>query len=195
MSQVRRAVAADLPRIAALARWVWLDTYATHGVTAAFAAYVDEAFHPDTLARRFRDHAMWVIDGPVDAAPHVRELIEPSPLSDELSPSSTVASPPDLPLQAWAELDSHTEPGRVELTRLYVARPCQGRRLGVALLAQARRAYPSRPLWLSAWEGNHGALRFYRREGAMPLGDTWFELDGRRHRNELLGWPPLEATT
>lgn len=188
MSQVRRAVAADLPRIAALARWVWLDTYATLGVTAAFAAYVDDAFHPDTLARRFRDHPMWVIDGPVDASPQLSASIEPSPPSDE-------PSPPDFPLQAWAELDSHTDPDRVELTRLYVARPCQGRRLGVALLAQARRAHPSRPLWLSAWEGNHGALRFYRREGAMPLGDTWFELDGRRHRNELLGWPPLEATT
>jgi len=36
-------------------------------------------------------------------------------------------------------------------------------------------------------------LRFYRREGAQLLGETWFGLDGQRHRNELLGWPALET--
>ncbi|UXH77600.1 GNAT family N-acetyltransferase [Roseateles amylovorans] len=205
MSSIRRAVAADLPRIAALARWVWLDTYASHGVTAAFAAYVEDAFRPETLARALAQDPMWVIEGPPDVVPPkpgARTDVKPNPRSRDddikaagLPAAQALAPAPDLPLQAWAALDSHTEPGRVELTRLYVAPTCQGLGFGAALLRHARQAHSTRSLWLSAWEGNARALTFYRREGATQLGETWFELDGRRHRNEVLGWPPLETTT
>ena len=156
-AELRPAVDADLPRIAALARWVWLESYASEGVSAGFAAYVEQAFEPAALARSLQREPMWVIDD----GEH---------------------------LQAWAELDSASDPVRVELTRLYVAPPCFGRGLGARLLRHLLHVNRHRALWLSAWEGNVGALRFYRREGASLLGETWFELDGQRHRNELLGW-------
>jgi GNAT superfamily N-acetyltransferase len=159
-SFLRSATEADLPRIAALARWVWLDSYAADGVSAGFASYLDAAFAPGVLRG-----PMWVIE------------------EGEF-------------LVAWAQVDAgaacpvaHAAPG-VELSRLYVAPPRQGRGLGRRLLACIREAFAGQALWLSAWEGNHGALKFYRREGAALWGETWFELDDRRHRNEVLGWNP-----
>lgn len=161
MMLLRAAVDADLPRIAALGRWVWLDGYAGQGVSLAIARYIEEAFEVETLRRAQRREPMWIIEG-----------------GEQLC--------------AWAELDGRAAVDRVELSRLYVAPPRCGQGLGARLLRHLRAVQPRRALWLSAWEGNAGALRFYRREGASPLGETWFELDGQRHRNELLGWPALE---
>jgi len=159
---LRVATEADLPRIAALARWVWLDSYADQGVSASFARYVEQAFDPAVLWRSLQREPMWLIeDGEY--------------------------------LQAWAELDRSAAPDKIELSRLYVAPPCHGRGLGARLLRHVRAVNAPRRLWLSAWEGNAGALKFYRREGANLLGETWFELDGQRHRNEVLGWPALET--
>ena len=163
MAELRAATEADLPRIAALARWVWLDSYASEGLSAAYAGYLDEAFSPAALRQTLQREPMWVIE------------------AGEF-------------LQAWAELDASAADDRVELVRLYVAPPFHGQGLGARLLRHARASNPARPLWLGAWEGNAGALRFYRREGASLIGETWFELDGQRHRNEMLGWPALELT-
>jgi len=158
---LRPAVEADLPRIAALARWVWLDSYAEAGVSASFAGYLDQAFDLAALRQSLQREPMWLVE-------------------DGES------------LQAWAELDGSAAPDKIELSRLYVAPPRHGRGLGARLLQHVREVHPRRALWLSAWEGNAGALRFYRREGAQLLGETWFELDGQRHRNEVLGWPALD---
>ena len=167
MGEILRAAAtADLPRISALARWVWLDSYASEGVSASYADHVERAFSIEALGESAGSH--WLIESA------------------------------DGFLLAWAHVDpvavcpvAVIDHG-VELAQLYVAPPCQGRGLGLRLLRQSRELNPRRPLWLSAWEGNAGALRFYRREGASLLGETWFELDGQRHRNEVLGWEPLQ---
>ncbi|WP_077034229.1 GNAT family N-acetyltransferase [Pelomonas sp. KK5] len=158
MPELRRAVASDLPRIAALARWVWLDSYAQQGVSDDFARYVEQAFAPAQLVG-----PMWVVEE-------------------------------GGYLLAWAQVDEAAPSPRpvpaVELKRLYVAPTRQGEGLGALLLQQVRESYADRAVWLSAWEGNAGALRFYRREGGTLWGETWFELGGQRHRNEVLGWEP-----
>ncbi|MET0519644.1 MAG: GNAT family N-acetyltransferase, partial [Burkholderiaceae bacterium] len=125
---LRAATEADLPRIAALGRWVWLDSYARQGVSLAFARYVEQAFHIEGLRQTLRREPMWVIDD----GEH---------------------------LLAWAELDSRGADSRLELSRLYVAPPRHGQGLGARLLRHVRQAQPRRALWLSAWEGNAGALR------------------------------------
>ncbi|MDN3920918.1 GNAT family N-acetyltransferase [Roseateles violae] len=166
MAELRAAVEADLPRIAALARWVWLDSYAGPGVSDSFARYVDAAFDPRTL-RQALPGGMWVIEEGGF-------------------------------LLAWAQADAgapcpvERDEALVELVRLYVAPPQCGQGHGKRLLDHVRAAHPRRSLWLTPWEGNAGALRFYRREGAELWGETWFELEGQRHRNEVLGWSPLQ---
>lgn len=170
MPEIRLARVADVPRLAALARWVWLQTYAAAGVRESFVGYLERAFATAELARLIADPSqrMWVAEQEAE-------------------------------LLAWAHLDLGAAcpvPGLAgepaELSRLYVAPPAAGQGLGAALLRQVRAALPTHAIWLSVWEGNAGALRFYQREGASPLGETWFELERERHRNDVLAWPPLE---
>lgn len=164
---IRRADVADAPALSALARWVWLQTYATDGVRDSFVGYLDQSFAPGTLAHLIQraDQPMWL----VHEGQH---------------------------LVAWAHVAMDRSPpdgacgeGQAELERLYVVPPRAGQGLGARLLRYVRRSLPAHALWLRAWAGNSGALRFYRREGAALMGETWFELEGERHRNEVLAWP------
>lgn len=165
---MRRARPDDAPRIAALARWVWLDRYAIDGgVNADVANYLKREFDEQLLRQALDLGRHWLVErGDV--------------------------------LLAWAQLDDAAvcpvDAGgpALELKRLYVSPRSQGQGLGARLLRQCRQEWPERALWLSAWVGNTDALRFYRREGAGSWGETWFELGGERHRNEVLGWPALE---
>lgn len=166
MTTLRRAVPADAPRLAALARWVWLDSYAGGGVTEAFARYLDDAFTPAALRQVLGDRrrAVWVVED-AGALCGLAQLCRsvPAPVAGGPAPD-------------------------VELERLYVAPRCTGRGLGRQLLAAARGTWPRQGLWLSVWVGNAGARRFYEREAGRPVGETDFLLDGQAHRNLLYAW-------
>lgn len=162
----RRAVPADAQRLSALAQWVWLDTYAPDGVESRFLPYLFEHFSPAAFERLIADPArvLWVCEE-----------------RGALQGLAQVNREAPAPVDAGADYP-------VELERLYVA-PCStGRGLGVTLLNAARATWPARALWLSVWEGNQGALRFYRREGGRVIGQAAFMLDGQAYPNQVLGW-------
>lgn len=167
MTTLRRAVPADAPRLAALARWVWLDSYAEGGVTEAFAGYLDAAFTPAAFEQLLEDgqRALWVAED-ADALCGMAQLCRAAP-----APVAADRPAPD-----------------VELERLYVAPRCTGRGLGRQLLAAARGTWPQQALWLSVWVGNAGARRFYEREAGRQVGETDFLLDGQAHRNLVYAW-------
>lgn len=168
MTTLRRAVPADAPRLTALARWVWLDSYAEGGVTEAFARHLDAAFRPAAFGQLLADgqRALWVVED-ADALCAMAQLCRGAP-----APVAAADQPaPD-----------------VELERLYVAPPCTGRGLGRELLAAARGTWPQQALWLSVWVGNAGARRFYEREAGRRVGETDFLLDGQAHRNLVYAW-------
>ncbi|HEX7880501.1 MAG TPA: N-acetyltransferase [Candidatus Eisenbacteria bacterium] len=77
------------------------------------------------------------------------------------------------------------EPGPVELCRIYFDAAASGRGHGSALMPaclEAAREKGGGVIWLSVWEENHAAIRFYerwgfRRVGTQPFdfGGTWYE--------------------
>ncbi len=162
---LRRARAQDAPRLAALARWVWLDSYATDGVEPRFLPYLDESFSPAAFERAVADprQALWLQEEGAALQGFAQALR---------------GAPAPVPSDA-----------QVELTRLYVAPPCTGRGLGARLLHAARETWPGEGLWLSVWVGNEGALRFYAREGGRHAGQTQFMLDGQAIANEVIAFP------
>lgn len=163
---LRRADPSDAPRLAVLARWVWLDSYAGDGVESAFVSHFEEALTTETVHASLGDpqQALWVIEAG-SALQGFAQLRRDTP--------SPVKCRPDL---------------QTELTRLYVVPPCTGRGLGAQLLAAARQTWPDDGLWLSVWAGNEGAQRFYRRERGQEVGETEFMLDGQAHRNLVFAW-------
>ncbi|NCT83588.1 MAG: GNAT family N-acetyltransferase [Comamonadaceae bacterium] len=163
---LRRAGADDAPRLAALAHWVWLDSYATAGVESRFLPYLAAAFTPAAFERLIADprQALWLAEGESGALQGFAQLRRGVP-----APTA--------------------EPPQVELERLYVAPPCTGHGLGARLLAAARGNWPGEALWLSVWVGNERAQRFYHREGGRVVGETDFMLDGQPIRNLVLAFP------
>lgn len=158
---LRHATPDDAARLAALGMLVWLHTYAIDGVRDSIADYV--------LARFTR-------------------TAKQALLSD--TGAQLIVAERDGQLLAYATLRlGRTCPGNhtanVELDTLYVHPLFARQGVGRALLQRAR-AEAAAPLWLSVWEHNDRALAFYRQQGLRECGQSWFELDGERHRNLLL---------
>jgi diamine N-acetyltransferase len=63
----------------------------------------------------------------------------------------------------------------VQLERIYLDRPAQGRGLGkrfLELLRDHARARGFRSIWLGVYEGNPGAIRFYEANGFRKVGEA-----------------------
>lgn len=162
---LRRALADDAPRLAALAQWVWLNSYADAGVEDRFLPYLAESFTRAAFAQLIADPtcALWLLEEGV-ALQGFAQLRRDTP----------------APVPATAS---------TELERLYIAPPCTNRGRGALLLQAARGTWPRQSLWLSVWEGNEGALRFYAREGGQVVGETDFLLDCQPIRNFVITFP------
>lgn len=164
--QVRRAVQADAPVLAALGMQVWLERYAMDGIRPAIATYVLQTFTTPQLQQALDDPAQrfWLVEKQGHAAGFIQlGLGRPDPI--------------------------HQLPKRVEVDRLYV-QACQTRQgLGPALLRTAREVLHGegwQGFWLTVWQGNPDAIRFYQREQFQPCGLTWFVLEQERHANQVL---------
>ena len=76
----------------------------------------------------------------------------------------------------------------LEIERIYVDRPFQGRGLGAVLVGKAfevAREEGKRTVWLGVWEKNTGAIRFYERMGFTRSGTHVF-LMGKERQNDFI---------
>ena len=163
----RPAVAADAPCLGMLSTQVFLDTYASRGVS------------PSLAREALEQHSVAVYEA----------------LLAEADVAIVVAECPGH-LVGFAQLKAGTTHALVpstaasELQRLYVQEPFTGRGVGRDLLRQAEKTAAARGadmLWLTAWEGNLRALRFYPRCGYDDLGATVYSFGGEDFPNRLFG--------
>jgi ribosomal protein S18 acetylase RimI-like enzyme len=157
---VRPARPDEVRQLAALSIQVWLDTYSLEGMREALADYVLDRFTPAYFV------AMLAAAGKtVFVAERNNHM-----LGYAVYGHDTVCPKP-------------VEDGSIELETLYVARHFHRQGVGRALL----KAAPSdQPLWLTTWHGNTPALEFYRLQGFVDIGATFFDLEGEQHENRIL---------
>ncbi|MGB3626145.1 MAG: GNAT family N-acetyltransferase [Henriciella sp.] len=82
-------------------------------------------------------------------------------------------------------------PGAVELKRLYVDGPLQGRGLGSRLAKEAfawADANKAPEIYLSVFSENHGAQRLYDRMGFEEVDEFWFPVGEHRDLEFLMRW-------
>ena len=69
-----------------------------------------------------------------------------------------------------------------EIETLYVLPRFKGMGAGKALITKLKNIV-SDPLFLTCWEGNEAARKFYNKLGFAESGEAYFELDGKKIRN------------
>lgn len=85
-----------------------------------------------------------------------------------------------------------TGPDPVELYRIYVDGPWQGRGVARVLLEEVMREARrrgGRTLHLGVWEHNHRALAFYARHGFTRVGEREFMLGSARDTDHVMSRP------
>lgn len=165
---IRLATPADAERLSLLASHVFLDTYVPQGVNRAIANEMLQRFAEPVLAARLQD-------------PGVRVLVAEA--------EGWLEGFADLRLQATGpSVSAGVVLQGAELFRLYVYPQRQRQGLGARLL-HAAEALAGRHgeacCWLSAWEGNAGALAFYPSQGYQDVGETDYRIDGVSYRNRV----------
>ncbi|RED49945.1 GNAT family N-acetyltransferase [Aestuariispira insulae] len=177
---IRQATESDSIKISALATQVFLDTYATEGVSERIARYVVENFRPEDFENRFhtegRETYLYELEGNLVGLMELH-LAVPCPARPAC---------------------------RLEIETLYVSRHFHARGIGRDLLALAldRSRGPSggkegekgtgAGLWLTVNHQNTAAIRFYDKLGFEKIGTDFFDLLGESHENHIL-WraPPI----
>jgi len=172
---VRRARPADAPALAALARALFVEAFATPGApafvgyaAADLAAYLDEAYAEAAVEG-------WVAgEGAVFVAADAAGALV----------GYAHAGANSLP--------SGDPPGAGELKRLYVRREEQGTGLALRLWGEVRAfLLPSRgpqqsPVVVGCWRGNARALAFYERLGFRRVGAYQFAVGAARDDEVIL---------
>lgn len=154
--QIRRASIADARALAELGAQTFTETFAHLYPPEDLTRFLAEAYGlPRTLAD-LRDpaKAAWLIE------------------QDGVTLGYALAGPCALP-------HPDVTPGCGELKRLYLLRSAQGGGLGGRLFTTAidwlQRDGP-RSIWIGVWSENHGARRFYGRQGFEKVGEYGFEV-------------------
>ncbi len=162
---LRSADAADVPCLSALATQIFLETYATSGISLALAREAESPFSACAFRGRLDDPF-----GRITVAERAGHLIAFAELvlgaGHALVRSASVA----------------------ELRRLYVQSPFLRRGVGTRLLKRTEALADAEgvsALWLTAWVGNRRALAFYASRGYEELGRTEYAFEGEVFENRL----------
>lgn len=153
---IRRAGSDDAQALAAIGRATFVETFGHLYPPEDLAAFLAEAYGEARTRADLADprSAAWLVEAGGRAVGYAQ------------------AGPCTLP---------HPEvtPQCLELKRFYLLKAWQNGGLGGRLFAAVSAWLESqtpRHIWLGVWEANHGAQRFYTRQGFIPVGRYSFRV-------------------
>ena len=163
----RDAELADGPALDAMAREIWIATFAHTAPAADIAAYVATAYGPDgALLRDLRDPAI-----------HFRLAVE----DDRIVGYAKLSRP-------WV-VEAASQPHALQLSQLYVVADRHGHGIAQALMdwtIDTARGRGAPALFLTVFEHNPRARRFYDRYGFVHVGDYAFHTGTQIDRDEVM---------
>jgi ribosomal protein S18 acetylase RimI-like enzyme len=167
--RIRRALAGDRALLTEFGARAFQEAFAAQNSAEDMALYTAAAFNPGRQAQ---------------------ELSEPGSIFLIAERAGLPVGYARVRLGAAPALDPAPGERPMELARLYVDARSTGGGIGAALMdacLDTARAAGCDYVWLSAWEENTGAIRFYRREGFLVLGRAVFMLGTDPQRDLLMG--------
>ena len=167
--RIRLGSVHDAEQLSPFARRVFDATFAADNDPVALGAYMDSAFNVARQREELGNPACTVLLVLAND-----ELAAWSLLRDDVTPPENCQLRGARPLY---------------LNRFYVDHAWHGRGVALALMSAVHehtRARGHDGLWLSTWERNTRAIRFYEREGFAIVGTTWFQLGEELQRDYVL---------
>jgi ribosomal protein S18 acetylase RimI-like enzyme len=162
---IRRATIADAEALAAIGAATFTETFGHLYPAEDLRAFLAEAYGLERTRRDLADpaKAAWLVESQGEVVGYAQ------------------AGPCDLP---------HPEvtPASGELKRFYFLKRWQNRGMGRRLFGEAMAwllAGGPRDIWIGVWSENHGAQRFYVREGFEKVGEYGFKV-GRTVDHEFI---------
>lgn len=145
---LRKACLADTMMLSALSVHVWLDTYATEGVSEVIADYVHDALSPEHFDLSLKQPENQILVAEYhQALVGFISLAEKSPCPEK--PSETL-----------------------EIDRLYVMPRFHGQGIASMLLQASKHLYEKQGytfFLLTTWDQNLKAIKFYEKRGLLKL--------------------------
>ena len=167
MITCRDATPADGSPLDAMARTIWTETFGHSASPADVAAYLDQAYGPQgDLIRSLSDPTV-----------AVRLALE----GDRIVGYAKLMDP-------WVT-EAADVIGALQLGQLYVASDHHGQGVARTLMSwtiDTARAKNAPALFLTVWEHNTRAIRFYGRRGFIHVGDYAFHVGGQVDRDLVM---------
>ncbi len=163
--ELKRLTVDDIPALRELGRKTFTDAFAALNTKENMRLYLEEAYAPEKLEAELTD----------PGSEFYFLLHETRPVA-YLKLNSGSA-------QTEAEFQNS-----LEIERIYVLEAFQGQHIGQHLLdfcLQQARERKKDFIWLGVWEYNHGAIRFYERNGFQRFGSHAFHL-GKDEQTDIL---------
>lgn len=163
---IRRAGSADVEQLSALGALTFTETFGHLYDPEDLTTFLVEAYGPERTRADLADprKAHWIVE------------IDGEPVGYAL------AGPCGLPHEDVSETCG-------ELKRLYFRKAWQGGGLGGRLFRETMNWLTSQgygALWIGVWSENHGAQRFYERQGFEKVGEYGFRVGGTIDREFIL---------
>jgi diamine N-acetyltransferase len=155
----------DGKALAAMARQAFDDTFRSIFPPAALQTHLDRAYGPDGLVaeigRSGTEFRCAKVDIKIVGYAKLRPFVHPA---------------------------GQAEPGALELQQIYVLSPWHGAGIAPELMEWAierARERGAPELYLTVFDHNERAKRFYTRYGFADVGLCWFELGGRTYEDRI----------
>ncbi|MEM7501963.1 MAG: GNAT family N-acetyltransferase [Pseudomonadota bacterium] len=158
---------ADAARVAEFGRRSFVEAFGEQNSPQHLQEYVDSAFSVETLRQEILD-------------PDAHFFLAHGDDGELLGYAKLCANRP---------IDCVADPSPFQIERIYVDQHTQSRGVGGRLLTHAMRVAESnggRTIWLSVWNINASARRFYERHGFDVVGETYFMLGPERQDDVVM---------
>jgi len=150
MIAIRTADEKDFKLLASLGRRAFQEAFGEHNDPADMQAYLDLAFHPDTIAKQLADTSV----------SYLIALYHEEPVGYAKLKRNSV--PPE-----WAGEKC------IQLERIYALNAFIGKKIGKALMEECLKISKQQGfvlIWLSVWQENKVAIDFYKKWGFTVFG-------------------------
>jgi ribosomal protein S18 acetylase RimI-like enzyme len=149
------------------------------------------------IAYRTFDDTFAPLNSPSNMKSYLKNAFDHEKLRDELSDSNSLFYflYIDGRLSGYLKLNEHKsqtevfDPKSMEIERIYIVKELQGIGSGQILMDKAIEVACARGksyIWLSVWEKNSKALRFYIKNGFYKMGEHFFTMGDDRQTDCLM---------